>query len=118
MSFNIIADKKKPAYEVLEILKTTYGDAALSQATVYQWYAAFRSSNVKGGPGALCTKLTDRTVNTAAAIMQDDAQIMVRGLAHILQITVSSAHHLLTEILSLSRMCACWIPRLLMVEHN
>ncbi len=57
-------------------------------------------------------------VNTAAAVMQDDAQMMVKGLANTLQIVVGSAHHLLTEILGLSRMCALWIPRFLMVEHK
>ncbi len=36
--------QEKTAYEVLEILKMTYGNATLSRATVYQWYAAFRSS--------------------------------------------------------------------------
>ncbi len=43
----------------------------------------------------------DRMVNTAAAIMQDDAQMMVRGLANIQQVVVGSTHHLLTEILGL-----------------
>ncbi len=109
-------------YEEFEILKTTYGDATLSRATVYQWYAAFRSggesSKLKGGPGAPHTKLTDRMVNTAAAIMQDDTWMMVKGLTNILQIAVGSAHHLFTEILGLSRMCACWILRLLTVEDK
>ncbi len=49
-------------------------------------------------------------VNTAAAIMQDDARMTVRGLANIRQIAVGSAHHVLTEILGLSRVFACWIP--------
>ncbi len=76
----------KTAYEVFEILKMTYGDAILSRAMVYQWYAAFRSGRESGKlpPGAPRTKLTDRMVNTAAAIMQDDIRIMVRGLANIL----------------------------------
>ncbi len=50
--------------------------------------------------------------------MRDDPQMMVRGLENILQIVVGSAHHLLTEILGLSHMSACWILRLLMVEHR
>ncbi len=54
---------------------------------------------LKGGPGASCTKLTDRMVNTAVAIMQDNARMMVRGLVNILQIVAGSAHHILTEIL-------------------
>ncbi len=99
---------------MLEILKTTCGDATLSRAMVYRWYAAFRggreSGKLKGGPGVLCMKLTDRMVNTAAAIMQDDARMMVRGLANILQITEGSTHHLSTEIIGLLRACASWIP--------
>ncbi len=73
--------QEKIAYEVFEILKTTYGGATLSQAMVYQWYTAFRSGResdkLKGGPCVLRTKLIDRTVNTAAAIKQDNAQIVV-----------------------------------------
>ncbi len=107
---------------MFEILKTTYGDATLSQATVYQWYAAFRSGRENGklkvGPGPMQTKLTVRMANTAAAIMQDNTRMMVRGLANILQIVVGSAHHLLTEIHGLSHMCAPWIPQLPTVEHK
>ncbi len=80
--------QEKTAYEVFEILRMTYGDATLSRAMVYRWYAAFRSSResdtLKGGPGVPRTKLTDRIVNTAAAIMQDDERIAVRCLANIL----------------------------------
>ncbi len=71
------------------------------------------SGKLKDGPGAPHTKLTDRTVNTAAAIMQDDARMMVRDLANILQIVVGSTHQLLTEILGLSHVCARCIPQLL-----
>ncbi len=114
--------QEKTAYEVFEILKTTYGDATLSQAMVYRWYAAFKSSResnkLKGGPGVPHTKFIDRMVNTAAAITQDNAQMTVRGLANILQIAVGSVYHLLIEILGLLRVCAHWIPRLLMVKHK
>ncbi len=103
------------AYEVFEILKMTYSDATLPRAMVYRWYTAFRSgresSKLKGGSHAPRTKLTGRMVNTAAALMQDDARMMVRCLANILQIAVGSSHHLLTEILRLSCVGACWIPR-------
>ncbi len=74
--------QENTAYEVFKILKTTHGDA--SRATVYRWYAAFRSGKLKSGASMLRTKLTDRTVNTAAAIMQDDTRMMVRCLANIL----------------------------------
>ncbi len=64
------------------------------------------------------TKLTDRTVNTASVTMQDDTRMMVRGLANILQITVGSAHHLLTGILSLSRVCPRGTPQFRTVKQN
>ncbi len=112
--------QEKTAYEVFKILKTAYDDATLSRAMVYRWYAAFMSSResgkLKGGPVALHRKSTDTMVNTAAAIMQDDTRMTVRGLANILQIVIGSAHHLLAEILDLSSMCVCWIPRLLTVK--
>ncbi len=50
--FNTIVHQKKTVYDVFEILKTTYGDATLSRATVYRWYAAFSCGKLKGGPGA------------------------------------------------------------------
>ncbi len=86
-----------------------------------QWLpivCCLRWGKLKVGPGTPRTKLTDRTANTAAAIMQDDTRMMIRGLANILQIAVSSAHHLLTEILGLSCVCAHWIPWLLTAEHK
>ncbi len=103
---------------MFKILKTTHGDITLSRAVVYRWYAAFRSGKLRGGPGVLHTKLTDRTANTAAAIMQDNARMMVSDLANILQIAVDSAHHLLIKILGLSRVRACLIPRLITVKHK
>ncbi len=85
--------QEKIVYEVFEKLKTTYGDVTLSRAKVYRWYAAFRSGRIKGGQGLIRMKLTDRMVNTAAAIMQDDTRITVRSLINILKIVVNNTHH-------------------------
>ena len=93
-----------------------------SQSKCYAWYKEFKesrtSAELKGGPSAPKTKLSEIIINTGAAIVREDSRITLRQLASILDISVGSAHHLLTEDLNLSRICARWIPRLLTGEQK
>lgn len=113
----------KTATEVFDILKTTYGDNTLARATVFRWHAAFSkegrtSATLEGGPGAPITKLTEITRNTGATLLADDPRMTLRELANILQVSLGSAHRLVTKILGMTRVCARWIPHSLTEEHK
>lgn len=113
---------KKTRTETFKMIFEDYGVSAVSRSTCYAWYKQFEegraSAELKGGPGAPAAKLSEITINTGAAIVREDARITVRQLAAILQISVGSTHHLLSEVLNLSRVCARWIPRLLTDEQR
>ncbi len=47
-------------------------------------------------------------INTAATLIEEDTKLTACKIANILQIAVHTAYHLLTEIFSLSRMCALY----------
>ena len=112
----------KSASETKELLKEAFGESTMSQATIYRWYESFKSgrksAELEGGPGAPCTALTEVTINTSAAIIREDPHLTVRQFATLLNISVGSAHTLLTDVLGLSRVCARWIPRLLSPEQK
>jgi len=108
--------------ETLGIIRATYGEHAMTRPTIYRWYDAFEkgreTARLRGGPGAPITKLTETTINTCRALLVEDPSFRLVELASILDISVGSAHHLVTKILGYSKLCAKWVPKLLTDEQK
>ena len=88
----------------------------LTRRTIYRWYDVFErervSANLRGGLGAPVSKLIETTINPCRALLMEDPSFTLVELASnpsILDISVRSAHHLLTKRLGyskLTRSCA------------
>lgn len=119
-AINYLRRNGDSAFVVHQKLKATYKEQCLSRPTVYRWYNEFKngrsSVKLKGGPGAPVKVRTTEIVNTAATLVADDARITLRSVAHALQISLGTAHTILSKDLGYSRICARWIPRLLTDE--
>ena len=95
-----------------------YGEFVLPYSTARRCYKLFKearpSISKEGGPGAKVTALKEENINTAAIIGREDRRITLRSLSEILNISLGFTHTLVTEKLNMRRVCARWVPRLLM----
>ena len=112
----------KTSAEAYEMLQEAYGEFVLPYSTARRWFKMFKdgrkSISKEGGPGAPVIALTEENINTAAVIVREDRRITLRTLSEIMNISLGATHMLVTEKLHMRRVCARWVPRLLIPEQK
>ena len=112
----------KSSAEACTMLQEAYGEFVLPYSTARRWYKLFKegrqSISKEDGPGDPVTALKEVNSNTAAVIVREDRRITLRSLSEILKISLGSTHTLVTEKLNMRRICARWVPRLLILEQQ
>ena len=103
--------------EILELLRATHGEQAMSERTIRRWVEAFKDgrTNVSdeqrsGRPRSFSRQHLIKEVET---LLEDDARSTVRELADRTGSSSTTVFRVIKEDLGLVRLCARWIPRLL-----
>jgi histone-lysine N-methyltransferase SETMAR len=112
----------KSATETLAMLQAAYGEECLSRTRVFEWHKRFKEGRTSvdddSGRGRPSTSVMAQNLERAEQIVLADRHVTVAELASLLSISVGSAHTILTEELGMRRVCASWVPHLLIPAHK
>ena len=112
----------KSTAETIVILKTTYGDAALSKTRVYEWFSRFNDEemSIEDQPRSRChaTSRSDENVDKINAVIREDHRRTIDQLCEMSGISWSSIHRILSEDLHMGRVAAKFVPHLLTGEQR
>jgi histone-lysine N-methyltransferase SETMAR len=99
-----------------------YGDACIVERKVYKWVDAFKNGRTsicdEQRPGRPSTSVTDENVGRADALIRENRRISVEDLSSELDVSIGSAHKIVTDVLKYHKLCARWVPRMLTDEHK
>ena len=111
----------KPS-EVCSRLKRQCGEKTLSNVSVYKWSSAFKKGRetVENEPHEHRprTSITGENSDRIDALIWEKRLITVCELSGILNISEGSVKTIIKQHLQYSKVCARWIPRLLMDQHE
>jgi len=110
------------AVEISTELNSVLGDNAPSDATIYRWIAEFQrgrksteDEHRSGRPVDMCT---DENVQRVNDMITTDRRLTVRYVAECLNLSYGTTHHVITDVLGYSKVCARWVPRMLTPENK
>ena len=112
----------KSAAETIVMLKTAYGDAALSKTRVYEWFSRFENGemSIEDQPhsGRPATSRSDENVDKINALIREDRRRTIDQLCKMSGISWSSIQRILSDDLHMGRVAAEFVPRLLTSEQR
>lgn len=95
-------------------LRSTFGDKAPSQFTVYKWYNEFkrgrRSLKDQRHEGRPNSAVLPVTIDAVRRLIEEDCHISYGEIQAYLGICKSSIHKILREHLEMRKLYTCWIP--------
>jgi hypothetical protein len=101
-------------------MKAKYGDACLSQQQVYEWSRKFTNgvTSVKDAPHPSQAHIVVTPENIAAvkALIRKNRQVTVDEIDTIVDLSHSSAHHIIHDVFQFQKVSARWVPRQLTAE--
>ncbi|XP_018347330.1 PREDICTED: putative uncharacterized protein FLJ37770 [Trachymyrmex septentrionalis] len=104
------------------MLKTAYGDAALSKTRVYDWFSRFKNGEMsiedQFRSGRPSTSRTDENLDKINALVREDRRRTIDQLCEMSGISWSSIQRILSEDLHMRRVAAKFVPRLLTDEQR
>lgn len=110
------------AKETHDKLVKVFGDEALSRAQVFRWHKDFKNGreSVKDElrSGRPVEIRTDNNVQRVCARVHQDRRLTVRMLAEELNLNRETVRKILTEDLSMKKLCAKMVPKNLSVEQK
>ena len=105
------------ASEINKELEAIYYTSAPSYRTVAKWVSAFkdpeRGFEDAPRPGRPTTTITDENVKAVEHIVMRDRQVSVRRVAAELGIPKTTVHDIMTNCLTMRKVCMRWVPKLL-----
>ena len=112
----------KSAAKTIVMLKTAYGDAALSKTRVYEWFSRFKNGemSIEDQPrsGRPATSRSDENVDKINALIREGRRRTFDQLCEMSGIFWSSIQRILSEDLHMGRVAAKFVPRLLTGEQR
>ena len=91
----------KSAAETVAMLRTAYGEEALSQARIYEWFSRFKSGQMsiedEPRPGRPSTSKTDENIEKIRVAIMFDRRRTIDELEEMTGISWSSCQRILTE---------------------
>ena len=113
---------KVSASHIFNELCQIHGASAVSKRSVYRWHKKFKTgkTDLKDAPRPGQPKIAVTKANVAAVetLINQDARLTVKEIAHSLGISSGSVHKILTKELKLRKVCARWVPHLLTKEQK
>ena len=108
--------------ETFNKLKQAYAEHPWSRSQVFKWYKAFsegrESIKVEPRSGRHSTSKTDSNVEKVRVLMRSDRRLTVRMIASDLNLNHTTAHQILTQELSIRKLCAKIVPKNLTIEQK
>lgn len=108
--------------EIVLDMKEVLGDNAPSQATIYRWVAEFRrgrqSTEDEHRPGRPVETCTEENIQSVQDLIKTDRRLSIRYVADCLKLSCGTTHHIITDVLGYSKVCARWVPRMLTPENK
>ncbi|UYV77919.1 hypothetical protein LAZ67_15002845 [Cordylochernes scorpioides] len=104
------------------MLTVAYGEATLDQSNVYRWYKMFSEGredvNDEERAGRPSTSTTDEKINEVEKMILANRRITVREVAEDLNISIGSCHSNFINDLSMRRVAAKFVPKLLNCDQK
>jgi len=114
--------KGKSPQETKEKLDKHYGDSAPSIRTVYKWFQNFRSGHMDTSDakrsGRPVEVTTPEIIDKIHDMVMDDRRVKVREIASAVGISNERVHNILHQHLSMKKLSARWVPRLLTIDQK
>lgn len=114
--------KGKSATQIQTKLNSVLGDSSPSFSTIHSWVAEFKrgrtSCNDAPRSGRPNEVTTPEMVTKIKNIVLQDRRLKLREIAHIVNISSERVFNILHEYLSMKKLCARWVPRLLNDEQK
>ena len=89
---------------------------------MFKWYKAFSEGreSIKDEPcsGRPSTSKTDNNVEIVRALVRSDRRLTVRMIASELNLKHTSVHQILSEELTMKKLCAKFVPKKLTIEQK
>ncbi|GFY13981.1 mariner Mos1 transposase [Trichonephila clavipes] len=105
-----------------EMMKTAFGDEAMSRARVFEWYRPFKEGrqSVNSDPrcGRPSTSRNEDKIAQVKAVVRSDRRLTVREIAQKCHISVGSCDEILRNDLNMRRVSAKFVPRLLTEDQQ
>ncbi|GFV78497.1 protein GVQW3 [Trichonephila clavipes] len=108
--------------ETYEMIKTAFGDEAMSRAQVFEWFRPFKEGrqSVNSGPrsGRLSTSRNEDKIAQVKAVARSDLRLTVREIAQECHIAVESCDEILRKDMIMCLVSAKFVPRLLTEDQQ
>ncbi|GFW51550.1 protein GVQW3 [Trichonephila clavipes] len=112
----------KTGTETYEMIKTAFGDEAMSRARVFEWFRPFKEGrqSVNSDPrsGHPSTSRNEDKTAQVKAVVRFDRRLTVREIAQECHISVGSCDEILRKDLNMRRVSAKFVPRLLTEDQQ
>ena len=120
INFYVKLGKNMP--EIREDLQKVYGDSRFTNSCIHKWFGRFSDGrkSMKDDPrsGRKDTVSTDKRIAAIEEYVMKDRRITVRQAGENFDIGYGNAQDILTNVLRMRRVCARWVPRLLVPEQK
>ncbi|GFS99244.1 protein GVQW3 [Trichonephila clavipes] len=104
------------------MMKTAFGDEAMSRARVFEWFRPFKEGlqSVNSGPrsGRPSTSRNEDKIAQVKVVVLSDRQLTVREIAQEWHISVGSCDEILRKDLNRRRVSAKFVPYLLTEDQQ
>ncbi|GFV96557.1 protein GVQW3 [Trichonephila clavipes] len=112
----------KTGIEIYEMMKTAFGEEAMSRARVFEWIQRFKegrqSVNSDLRSGRPITSRNEDTIAQVKAVVHSDCCLTVREIAQECRISVVSCEEFLRKDLNMRRVSAKFVPRFLTEDQQ
>ena len=110
------------ASEIKKELDTTLANSSPSYTTIKRWVAEFKmgriSTNDEPRSGRLVEVTTPGIIEKIHKIVLADRRVKVREIAESVRISTERIRNILHEHLTMRKLCARWVPRLLTPDQK
>ena len=99
-----------------------YGPQTISMHTVFRWVKAFKAAKIfvedDTRPGRPKTSVTKANIAAVKIVVKQDARLSVKDIASCTGISEGSVQTILKKRLDLRKVCARWVPHILLTEEQ
>ena len=108
--------------ETIRKIETAFDDHAMGVIQIKEWYNLFKdgriSVNSESRFGRPSTSRNDQVIPKVNAVVMRDRRVTIRRIVEEVDIRAFSAHSILTENLTMKRLAAKFVPKLLTAEQK
>ncbi|CAH2090560.1 unnamed protein product [Euphydryas editha] len=109
-------------FQIKEELDSTLKDSSPSYSTVKQWVSEFKKGRTstfdEPRSGRPVEVTTPEMIGKIHMMVMEDRRLKVSEIAEATRTSTERVRHILHEYLSMEKLCARWVPRLLTVDQK